>query len=243
MYYKNLFMKIFNNKLKKFSSYTFHKYDKDELTYKRIPKIKILTINLAMLTLMFFIGFVSGFNSGIKTESEKETEGYIMSTREDFYPTENKAWVDSTFKDYEFRATLYLERPMCTGTPLTGEMLSFCARNAYDSTGVLVPVELALAQVQWESSFGREGRSPVKNPYNVGENDSGTVKWYDSTVDGVQAYFYLMATKYLKCKTVEQLLFNFTNCGGKRYASGEYELHVGPTYYRIKRWLDKNIRI
>ena len=159
-------------------------------------------------------------------------------TKEDVFPTQNKAWIDSTFNDYEVRANLYLTRPRFSRTPLTGEILTFSARNTYDSTGILVPVELALAQGQWESSFGREGKSPKRNPFNVGENDSGTVKWFESTDQGVQAYYYLMSRNYLRCKTVEELLFNFTNCSGKRYASVDYELHVGNQYFYIKKWLD-----
>jgi hypothetical protein len=51
-----------------------------------------------------------------------------------------------------------------------------------------------------------------------------------------------MAKKYLKCKSVEELLLNFTNCEGHHYAeSGEYEIKMSSEYIRIKRWIDNNI--
>lgn len=219
----------------------FYKYDSDKLTYTPISKLKPLIIGLTTMFCLFFIGLYIGIDYGSPNLSIQSDMGDIL-TKEDRYPTQNKVWVDSTFKDYKIRSSLYLTRPRFSGTPLTGELLTFCARNAYDSTGILVPVELALAQCQWESSFGREGKSPKRNPFNIGENDSGTVKWFDSTNEGVQAYYYLMSINYLKCKTVEELLFNFTNCSGKRYASGDYELHISNQYFYIKRWLDSALK-
>jgi hypothetical protein len=171
----------------------------------------------------------------------EQFESMHLSTRYDYEPIENEAWIDSTFSDYAKRADLYLSRPQWQGTPLNGEMMALCARNAYDSTGILLPVELALTQAQHESSMGRKGRSPKNNPFNVGEYDSGTVMWFDSTFDGVQEYYYQMVNNYLRCHTAEELLINFVNCSGYRYAKPGYEEHITPTYRKIKRWLDENM--
>ena len=75
------------------------------------------------------------------------------------------------------------------------------------------------------------------------EHDSGTVQWFETTFDGVHAYYYFMCNNYLKCSDLKDLFRSFVNCGGKRYASSnDYESHVGPTYYYIKKWLDKKIK-
>ena len=71
------------------------------------------------------------------------------------------------FDDYEKRCQLYLDRVCFNGTPITGKLLKSCAKNTYDSTGIIVPLELALSQAQWESGMGLRGRSPKNNPYNI----------------------------------------------------------------------------
>jgi len=222
------------------------KFDEEGLNYSPIDrrKIRIMIAGAAcFMVLVFFVGVLAGAsNRKVVDDACSDDERYMLVSRYDVLPENEQAWKDSVFKDYEKRANLWLERPIYEGTPMKGDMMALCAINAYDSTGILLPLELALAQAQWESGMGREGKSPDKNPYNVGERDSGTVKWFESTFDGVQSYYYYMCNDYLRCKTPEQLFVNFTNCNGKRYASStEYELHISGTYYHIKRWLSKNM--
>lgn len=152
-------------------------------------------------------------------------------------------WKDSIFVDYKNRADLYLSQEEFLGTPLNGDILALAARNAFDSTGILLPLELALSQGQWESNMGRAGRSPINNPYNVGEYDNGTVLYFESTFDGVQAYYYLMCNNYLSCWSLNELFVNFVNCAGNRYASkAAYERSIKYKYYQIQEWIDENIR-
>jgi hypothetical protein len=153
----------------------------------------------------------------------------------------SQEWKDSVFTDYELRAEIYLSK--FDDTPIEAGMLKLAAYNAYDSTGIILPVELALTQAQLESSMGTKGRSPVNNPYNVGEYDSGTVIWFDNTFDGVQAYYYLMVNNYLKCKSLKTLLKSFTNCNGNRYASKPtYEAEVKKQINYIKKYTDNEIK-
>jgi hypothetical protein len=136
-----------------------------------------------------------------------------------------------------------LNKPFFKESPIKPEILTLCARNAYDSTAILLPVELALAQAQWESSMGLEGKSPKNNPYNIGETDNGTVRYFKSTFDGIQAYYYVMCNNYLSCRKTEELLVNFVNCNGRRYASSEtYETNMYNLYISIKNWLDSRIK-
>lgn len=219
----------------------YYKYNKENLSYEEIPKDKIYSVVGSFFCFLFLTGFILGlsYSGGVKNKSYNNK---TILTKETINPTKNKKWVDSTFKDYKKRADVYLSREIFKGTPLSGELLSLCARNTYDSTGILVPVEFALLQAQFESSMGLEGRSPKNNPFNIGESTKGTTQWFNTTFDGAQAYYYIMANNYLRCKTVEELLLNFTNCNGHRYAEFDgYESMLSSEYLNIKRWIDSNI--
>jgi hypothetical protein len=211
-----------------------YQYCKETLTFNKVNRLRLLIVLLFYTIICFIGGYIFGYNYSIEYGSIQ------VSGKNDLTPIKNQKWVDSTFSDYEHKANLYLNRPIFNNTPLTGEMLSHCAKNTFYKYDILVPLELALAQCQFESSMGLEGRSPRKNPYNLGEYDSGTVMWFDKTSDGVQAYFDLIAKDYLSCKTPEQLMMSFTNCSGKRYASGDYEIHISKQMFYINKWLEKN---
>ena len=134
-------------------------------------------------------------------------------------PADNIPW-----DTYARLAQTYLDRGIFQNTPMTGEMLSNAAKKAYEQYNTLVPLELALAQGQFESHMGTKGRSPGTNPYNVGEYDAGTVMQFPDTETGVQAYYNLIANNYLKDKQLDELLGDFVNTEGNRYASDpEYE--------------------
>lgn len=222
-------------------------YDENNFELKEIKKkdkLYLILSALAILIMVFLLG--TSLSSKVRGNSKCNEIAHRQMMRyaenSDLFPEDLHVWEDSVFADYKLRADLWLSRSTFEGTPLTGEILTLSARNAYDSTGILLPVELALAQAQLESSMGRAGKSPIKNPYNVGEHDSGTVKWFKSTFDGTQSYFYYMCRNYLRCRSVDQLFVNFVNCSGRRYASlPMYEQNVRNQYYVIKRWLEKNI--
>jgi hypothetical protein len=223
----------------------YFEYDEKTLSYKKTKKPLyyqiVLGVFMAFYVMLFFdyIGKTKEIKH-VQLENKHLSSINNLATKSSCFPVENQAWQDSVFTVYAEEAQLYLDRPSNQGTPLNGEMMALAARNAYDSTGIIVPVELALSQAVWESSLGREGRSPVNNPWNIGEYDSGTVMWFNSTFDGTQAYYYWMARTYLSCHTVEQLLVNFVNCNGHRYAKPGYEQKIHNSYVNIRNWLNKN---
>lgn len=139
------------------------------------------------------------------------------------------------FETYKIKCDQYLSD--FKNTPLTGEILAECAMETYIETGIIVPLELSLAQAQMESSLGTAGRSPVTNPYNIGEWDSKTTMKFKTTKEGVKAYYNLMAKRYLNNKTVDQLLNNFVDKDGWRYAGANYENIIKKQYFYIKRKL------
>lgn len=147
--------------------------------------------------------------------------------------------LNKIYKDYKKKADKYLARDIFKGTPITGKMLADAALNAFNEYGVLVPLELALAQGQWESRLGTDKthRNPITNPFSVGEYDTHTHMRFNSTKEGVEAYYNLMAKDYLKYHDMDELLDNFVNKNGDRYASDkEYEKKIKSTIKKIKSY-------
>jgi len=125
-----------------------------------------------------------------------------------------------------------------TNAFVSGDMMANCAKK-YFSQGY-IPPELALAQLTLEGGLSKVlTAKPIKtkNPFNVGNTDSGKLNYQDSFQDGVCLYYDLMTKSYLtKGKTAKDLLQNFVNVRGNRYASSdEYEQDLGSLVNSIKK--------
>ena len=111
-------------------------------------------------------------------------------------------------------------------TKMTGRMMADAWHQTLENYNVDVPLKLALAQAHLESGFGQSDLSSRKNnPYSLRSGKSYAT--FSTLQDGIKSYYRTIATKYLKCKTVEQLLRNFSTCQGYRYAgSKNYEVKL-----------------
>lgn len=213
----------------------------DDITYVDITR-SLTRVLIMIFVFSFFIGY---FYGRLKSyEKIIEVPVHISDLYKYDFNIGDRNWIDSVFYVYEIRAKIYLNKERYRNTPITPEMLSTAAYNTYINTGIIVPLELALAQALLESSMGRKGRSPKSNPWNIGEWDDRTVSFFETTYEGTVAYYDLMANMYLKCRTVEELFTNFVNCNGNRYASDpKYEVKVRHLYYNIKYWIDSNFHM
>ncbi len=108
----------------------------------------------------------------------------------------------------------------------------------YEKHNIVVPLELAISQAIVETSLGNTGVGKSRNnPYSI--NSHKGYKKYQNITEGVLEYYDIMARTYLRCRNTEQLLRNFKNCKGGKYAtSNKYLPYLREIYYEIKKISD-----
>jgi hypothetical protein len=114
---------------------------------------------------------------------------------------------------------------------ITGEMMAKGAKGAFDRYKRYVAPELALSQLLLEGGIrnGNTNSRPIrtKNPFNVGNVDTGENIFHNDVQIGINSYYDLIAKNYLgKGRSAKDLLNNFVNKSGNRYATA-------PNYEKI----------
>jgi len=139
---------------------------------------------------------------------------------------------DEGFKKYAEISQTYINKRPPNPLGITGQMLALSAKNSFKKYGKYVPPELALAQLVIEGGIGNGNVNsrPIrtKNPFNVGNVDSGKNTFYKSVQDSINTYYSLMSKNYISSEQdPHHLLDNFVNTNGKRYASDpKYEVKI-----------------
>lgn len=90
-----------------------------------------------------------------------------------------------------------------------------------------IPISFTLAQGEIESHFGTTGLAYRTNSvWNVGAFDDYTLNdiqhKFNNPNDSVNPYLDLLVNNYLPSKSIEDLLENFVDINGNRYASDTY---------------------
>ena len=136
---------------------------------------------------------------------------------------------DLGFKIYSEICQKYIDRNPPNQLGITGDMMAKSAKNAFIKYKKYVPPELALSQLILEGGIRNknERSRPIrtKNPFNVGNVDSGANRFFQDVQSAIDVYYDLIAKNYLGAgKTAQDLMNNFVNKRGNRYASGyDYE--------------------
>jgi hypothetical protein len=122
---------------------------------------------------------------------------------------------------------------------ITGEMMANGAKSAFERFNRFVPPELALSQLVLEGGIRNKdvNSRPIrtKNPFNVGNVDTGANVFHNDVQSGINSYYNLIARSYLgKGKNAKDLITNFVNKSGNRYATA-------PNYEKILNTLSMQV--
>jgi hypothetical protein len=183
-----------------------------------------------------FFGDLFGKSDQDKAEDETSKEvGY--STAGDFQELDLNNPDD--FKKYQQIADKFISSRSANLLNITGNMLANGAKTAYNNFNKYVPVELALAQLAQEGGFSTNPNArPIKtkNPFNVGNTGTDKNVFHNSIQSGIQTYYDLIAKNYLTGgKTAADLLSNFVNSSGNRYAGDKnYEASLRKLSNQVK---------
>jgi len=149
------------------------------------------------------------------------------------------------FEIYANNAQKYIDTKKNNFLRITGKNLAEAAKKTFEKYNKYVPLELALAQLTLEGGFSNDPNSkPIRtnNPYNIGNVDSGGVRGFSDVQSGIDAYYDVIARRYIgNGKTASNLINNFVDLKGARYASSDsYESNLNKIISDINKITSNN---
>jgi hypothetical protein len=180
----------------------------------------------------------------LKPEDIKPYVNQFINTGGGEYFTDLDLTTDEGVRLYALICQTYIETRSNNFLKINGDMLAKAAKTFFESRGKYVPPELALAQLAQEGGFtDRSNAVPIttKNPFNIGNTDSGAKIYYNTVQDGINSYYNWITKSYLVgSKTAADLVQNFVNKNNDRYASSKnYESKLQSLIIQINRIADR----
>jgi len=165
---------------------------------------------------------------GVKSEELKKYIDAAVLTGGGASFTDLDLNTDDGYRKYAQISQKFIDSRQPNLLNITGKMMAEGAKGAFVKFRKYVPPELALAQLAAEGGIGNKDPQsrPIrtKNPFNVGNTDSGANVQHNDVQSGINTYYNLIAKNYLTGgKTANDLVQNFVNKDGNRYATANYE--------------------
>jgi hypothetical protein len=165
---------------------------------------------------------------GVKSEELKKYIDAAVLTGGGASFTDLDLNTDDGYRKYAQISQKFIDSRQPNLLNITGEMMAEGAKGAFVKFRKYVPPELALAQLAAEGGIGNKDPQsrPIRtrNPFNVGNTDSGANVQHNDVQSGINTYYNLIAKNYLTGgKTANDLVKNFVNKDGNRYATANYE--------------------
>jgi peptidoglycan hydrolase-like protein with peptidoglycan-binding domain len=148
---------------------------------------------------------------------------------------------DQGYKSYSQICQTFIDSKPPNPLGITGDMMAYGARLAFQENHKYVPPELALGQLYLEGGIGNRDLNDkavrTRNPFNLGNIDSGLTNQFRDVQTGINQYYSLIARNYLGSgKTASDLASNFVDKSGNRYASANnYEMKLNNIASQINK--------
>lgn len=196
---------------------------------------KTTEIILIVVMILSGLSIISGIAYGIffQEDPKKVAIDYIAENELHYYGTKSQL-VDET--------QVYIDSVSEYSCLRAWELVNECEKYKVD-------IVFVLAQGELESHFGTKGLARKTNSvWNVGAYDTLTSDkisknyLYQHPNESIEPYLKLLTTKYLVNKVEVDLLHNFIDINGNRYASyPNYEVELTKKYNHIKEDTDISI--
>lgn len=179
---------------------------------------------------------IKNFFTGKKPNPSQKNAQPLVTTKGNFYIIDLKQTQGVSLYSEICQAFINKKNP---NAGITGNMIATAASAIMKSMGKYVPFEIALSQLAAEGGLNRDPRVKPRrtnNPYNIGHYSNGSVVRFSNKQEGINSYFQNMGKNYITPdRTPDQLINNFTNVRGERYASARnYETFLNKLIGEVK---------
>lgn len=193
-----------------------------------------MTQKIFNIAFMLFIALICA--NTIKTRVDiKKLEFHHMSNESYSYAIDCIREAELQYWNYKYQLTTEVQNYINSIAP-TSNLRAYALIEQCEKYNV--DIKFVLAQGEMESHFGTKGiGAKLNNVFNVGVFDGYTTEKvsknfkYDYPNDSIEPYLQLLTDRYLVNKLEIDLMTNYVDVNGNRYASDEhYEEKIKSKY-------------